>query len=102
MIGAHGGTRPFHLSRIDEELDPMRSLALTSGGRRLAAASLFAAGALAGAAAADEVAGAGGDAGGAAGGTVVEKLLDILLQQKSITKGQYEALLEQARQEEAV
>ncbi len=73
----------------------MRTLALTSGRRRLAAAFLFAAGlALAGPAAADAVA-------GAADGSVVEKLLDILLQQKSITKGQYDALLEEARQEEA-
>jgi phosphate-selective porin OprO/OprP len=77
----------------------MRTLALTSGGRRLAAAFVFAAGlALAGPAAADEVAGA---AAGAADGTVVEKLLDIMLQQQSITRAQYDALLEQAREEQA-
>jgi phosphate-selective porin OprO/OprP len=79
----------------------MRSPAHTSGRRRRAAAafSIAASLALAGAAAADEVAGAG--VSGASDGTVVEKLLDILLQQKSITRDQYDALLEQARREEA-
>ncbi|MCI0547724.1 MAG: OprO/OprP family phosphate-selective porin, partial [Candidatus Rokubacteria bacterium] len=94
-----GGPLAFHLH---EELDPMRTLALTRGRRRLAAASFFAAGlALAGPAAADEVGGATVGATGAADGTVVEKLLDIMLQQQSIPREQYDALLEQARQEQA-
>jgi phosphate-selective porin OprO/OprP len=77
----------------------MRTLAFTNRSRRRAAASLLAAGlALAGPARADE---AGGAAAGAADGTVVEKLLDIMLQQKSITREQYDALLAQAQQEQA-
>jgi phosphate-selective porin OprO/OprP len=80
----------------------MRSLALSDGLRRFAAASLFAAGmALAGPAAADEVGGAGHDVVAPSNGTVVERLLDIMLQQKSITKSQYDELLDQARREEA-
>ncbi len=80
----------------------MRSLALSDGLRRFAAASLFTAGmALAGSAAADEVGGAVHDVAAPSDGTVVERLLDIMLQQKSITKSQYEELLDQARREEA-
>jgi len=80
----------------------MRSLALSDGLRHFAAASLFAAGmALAGSAAADEVGGAGHDVVAPSDGTVVERLLDIMLQQKSITKSQYDELLDQARREEA-
>jgi len=80
----------------------MRTLAYSDGLRRIAAASFFAAGlALAGSAAADDVAGAEAGAATPAGGTVVERLLDIMLQQKSITKHQYDELLDQARREEA-
>jgi len=80
----------------------MRSLALASGVRRSAAASFLAAGmAVAGPAAADEVGGAGVGATQASEGTVVERLLDIMLQQKSISKSQYDELLDQARREEA-
>ena len=80
----------------------MRSLALSDGLRRFAAASLFAAGmALAGSAAADEVGGSGHDVAVPSDGSVVERLLDIMLQQKSITKSQYDELLDQARREEA-
>lgn len=80
----------------------MRSQVLSDGLRRIAAASFFAAGvALAGTAAADEVGGAEAGAAAPAGGTVVERLLDIMLQQKSITKSQYDELLDQARREEA-
>src|SRR5262245_48537989 len=80
----------------------MRTLALSSRGRRLAATSCFAAAlALAGAAAADDAGGGSAGAAGVSNAPVVEQLLDILLQQKSITKSQYDALLEQARREEA-
>jgi hypothetical protein len=80
----------------------MRTLALSDDLRRFAAASFFAAGmALAASAAADEVGGAAAEPGAAANGTVVERLLDIMLQQKSITKGQYDELLDQAQREEA-
>ena len=80
----------------------MRTLAHPDALRRLAAASFFAAGlALAGSAAADEVGGAETGMETPAGGTVVERLLDIMLQQKSITKSQYDELLAQARREEA-
>ncbi len=79
----------------------MRSPSLT-GGRRLAASTLMAASlALAGAAGADEVRGAGGGTAGSSDGTVVERLLDIMLQQKTITRSQYDELLSQARSEEA-
>jgi len=78
----------------------MRSLALRSG-RRLVAASAFAAVlALAGAAGAEDAAGTGAAAAGA-DPPVVEKVLDILLQQKSITRDQYQELLDQARHEQA-
>ena len=78
----------------------MRSLALRSG-RRLVAASAFAAVlALAGAAGAEDAAGTGAAAAGAEP-PVVEKVLDILLQQKSITRDQYQELLDQARHEQA-
>lgn len=75
----------------------MRSLALRSGQRLAAGSFLAAALALPAAAGAD-------DAPGAAAGRdrpVVEKVLDVLLQQKSITRDQYEALLDQARREQA-
>src|SRR5262245_66432672 len=70
----------------------MRSLAHGSGAALLAGA--FFAGALA-------LAGAAGAADPGADRPVVEQLLDILLQQQSITRDQYEALLEQSQREQA-
>jgi phosphate-selective porin OprO/OprP len=73
----------------------MRSLAFRSG-PRLVAGSFFAASlALAGTAGAEETPGA------ATGRPVVEQVLDILLQQKSIDQDQYQALLDQARREQS-
>ncbi len=83
----------------------MRSLTLTRSGRSRAAASRFALAslvlALAAAASADPTAGSRTGLDGAEGRPVVERLLDILLQQKSITQGQYDELLAQARREQA-
>src|SRR5262245_22256531 len=83
----------------------MRFLALAPGGRSRAAASRFALAnlvlAFASAASADQAPGSRNGADGAADRPVVEKLLDILLQQKSITQGQHDELLEQARREQA-
>jgi phosphate-selective porin OprO/OprP len=79
----------------------MRSLAL---GRRLplaAASFLVTALALSGAAGAEDVGGSAATATGASDRPVVEKVLDILLQEKSITQGQYQELLDQARREQA-
>lgn len=80
----------------------MSCLSSTRGTRRLAATILCAASlTLAGAASADEVRGAEVATAGASEGTVVERLLDIMLQQKTITRSQYDELLSQARSEEA-
>ncbi len=73
----------------------MHFVAHSKDRRRRVAACLFAT-TLPLAASADEV-----DANASAGGTVVERLLDILLQQKTISSSQYDDLLDQARREEA-
>jgi len=75
----------------------MSSINLARSARGLAAASVAAvAAALAGAASADAI-----DAAEASGEKpVVERLLDIMLQQKSITPAQYDELLAQAKREQ--
>jgi phosphate-selective porin OprO/OprP len=79
----------------------MSSLALRCLRRPAVSTFLAVSLALSGAAGAGETVGDGSNAAEVAEKPVVEKVLDILLQQKTISQQQYESLLDQSRREQA-